>query len=87
MSATDATTDFTDLSQRQRSIKLQSYLHEDRREGVGSVDVIGVYSWGLQGGCAVALRAAFVLDLIQNSYGCAVLGVRPVASDLLITNR
>lgn len=54
---------------------------------MGSVDVIGVYSWGLQGGCAVALRATSVLDLIQNSYGCAILGMRPVASDPLITNR
>ena len=52
-----------------------------------SVDVIGGISWGLQGGCAVALGAASVLDLIQKSYDCAVLGMRPVASDPLITNR
>ena len=36
---------------------------------------------GLQGGCAVAEGVAFVLDLLQESYGCAVLGMRPVAGD------
>ena len=41
-------------------------FREDRREGVRSVDVIGGISWGLQGGCAVALGASSVLDLIQK---------------------
>ena len=48
---------------------------------------LGVIPWDLQGGCAVGLMVAFVLDLIQASYGCGVLGMRPVASDHLITNR